>query len=69
MLSEGPCIYIVYILGRESSYMGTALGPKYMLYTCMDPLGYFAPDFGFMASVCSVFPSPEIWSMALLYLQ
>ena len=49
--------------------MGTAVGPKYMLNTYMDPLGYFAPDFGFMVSVCSVFRSPEIWSMALLCLQ
>ena len=29
------------ILGPESRYMGTPLGPKYIPYTYMDPLGKF----------------------------
>ena len=28
-----------YILGLQSRYMGTPLGPKYIPYTYMDPLG------------------------------
>ena len=35
---KGPCRYMD-ILGPESRYMGTPLGPKYIPYTYMDPLG------------------------------
>ena len=36
ILAEGPCRYMVYTYNR---YMGNCLGPKYIPYTSMDPLG------------------------------
>ena len=38
---KGPCGYMGYIWALKSSsrYMGTSLGPKYIPYTYMDPLG------------------------------
>ena len=35
--SKDPCTYMQYILWLESTYIGTTLRPKYILYGHMDP--------------------------------
>ena len=38
--SKGPCIQTVYRLWPQSTYIGTTLRPKYLLFGYMDPQGY-----------------------------
>ena len=47
---KGPCRYMG-ILGLESIYMVTPLGPKYVPYTYMDPLGFKVWGLGFRVRV------------------
>ena len=39
VIPKGPCSYMVYTWVFLCRYMGTPLGPKYIPYTYMDPLG------------------------------
>ena len=58
--SQRVHVVIWYILGLSSRYMGTPLGPKYIPYTYMDPLGLLSKFLHF--APCSQSGSSNIFS-------